>query len=406
MDSSRDAHTELLLKHGALQTSPQQAALLNKQEANMFVSTTDQVTAPAGYQVKLTGYAQLIFMKERSAGTFRNLDTFLKGLRAQPRPPSAKILKGSISTFKLENDVYRVDYRIANGEVLVYNIQLIDKLQKQRDRLEQPALYRVNRNSQGIWQVSSKVDKVTTSYAAVNGQSNNLTKATWLMGSHLEYEFKTLNEYTLFHNPSVGGAGDTWESLRDKMGFTTAVTRQFAKVLANSHEHGNKTHWVAHSQGGVIFAEGVRYLLNGGSSSALRKGQLNGLRNPNKGTLLDSHSVAFHGNANNNLRSKFLFARAGIQVLAVRTNDYDMVGNLIGMNTLNPRKVIGSVVYANHVFSGSVAQSPHTLAQTQAKWRSNMDTGPGKGRNIIQNAFNKLDTGLSKTTKPKPNYLP
>jgi hypothetical protein len=406
MDSSKNIHTELLLKHGDVQTSPQQAALLNGEAAASFVSNTDQGSVAAGYQVRLTGYAQLIFLREESTNTYSDLDKLLKSLRSVPRPPDAKILKGSVSTFKLENKAYRVDYRIANGEVMVYNIQLIDKLQKQRDRLEQPALYRVKRNSQGIWQVGSKVNKVTTQYAAVNGQSNNLTKATWLMGSHLEYEFKTLHEYTLFHNPSVGGIGDTWESLRDKMGFTTAVTRQFAKVLADTHEHGNKTHWIAHSQGGVIFAEGVRYLLNGGSSSALRKGQLNGVRNPNKGTLLDSHSVVFHGNANNNLRSKPLFARAGIQVLAIRTNDYDMVGNLIGMNTLNPRKIIGSVVYANHVFAGSVAQSPHTLAQGQADWRNNMDKGPGKGRNTVQKAFNKLDSGLSKKAKSKPNYLP
>src|SRR5690606_7095462 len=148
-----------------------------------------------------------------------------------------QVLKGSVSTYKLENGAYRIDYRIANGEVLVYNIQLVDRVQSQRDRLEKPALYHVKRNNQGVWQVSNKVNNVSTSHAAVNGQSNNLTKATWLMGAHLEYEFKSLQEYTLFHNPSVGGIGDTWESLRDKLGFTTGVTRQFAKVLKIGRAH-------------------------------------------------------------------------------------------------------------------------------------------------------------------------
>ncbi|HEX7764698.1 MAG TPA: hypothetical protein VF433_13940, partial [Cellvibrio sp.] len=128
--------------------------------------------------------------------------------------------------------------------------------------------------------------------------------------------------------------------------------------------------------------------------------------NPDKGELLNKQSVAFHANANNNLRSKPLFSRAGIKVLSIRANDYDMVPNLIGMNTLNPRKLLGSLVYSSHVFNGSVAQSPHTLMQDQKTWDANMDNGPGKGRNIIQKAFNKTEKTASKLVKPRPNYLP
>ncbi len=150
----------------------------------------------------------------------------------------------------------------------------------------------------------------------------------------------------------------------------------------------------------------IRYLLNSQSSWALNKLRLNGIRNPDKGELLNKQSVAFHANANNNLRSKPLFARAGIKVIAIRANDYDMVPNLIGMNTLNPRKLIGSLVYSSHVFNGSVAQSPHTLMQDQMTWDANMDNGPGKGRNIIQKVFNKTEKTASKLVKPRPNYLP
>ncbi len=404
MDISQDIHTQLLLKHGAVQTSPQHAAMLNTQESKKFISTVDGTSSPAGYQVILAGYASYILERESKTSDFQSLDNLLRSLRAMPRSPSASILKDSVTTFKLENDAYRIDYRIANGQVVVHNIQLVDKLQKQRDRLEKPALYCVKRNHQGVWQVSGKVDKVLTSHAAVNGQSNNLTKATWLMGAHLEYEFKSLQEYTLFHNPSVGGIGDTWESLRDKLGFTTGVTRQFAKVLMDTQAQDNATQWVAHSQGGVIFAEAVRYLLNGSSSWMLNKLRLNGLRNPDKGKMLNRHSVIFHGNANNNLRSKPLFARAGINVVAIRTNEYDMVPNIIGMNTLNPQKLIGSLVYSSHVFSGSVLQSPHTLVQSQESWQHHMDKGPGKGRNGVQKVFHKIDKNL--VQKVKPNYLP
>lgn len=329
MDISKNIHTELLLKYGNVQTSPQQAALLNQAGEMPFAARFERKPSSAGYQVSLTGYAEFIRAREAESRYYEDLDRLLVRLRAVPRPSTAKILRGSVCTYSVENGAYRADYRVANGEVVVYNIQLIDRLQRQRDRTEQVALYRVKRNSRGTWQIDGKVDSVATPYAAVNGQSNNLAKATWLMGDHLEFEFKNLQEYTLFHNPSVGGMGDTWESLRDKMGITTPVTRTFAKVLAKTQEGGNETKWIAHSQGGVIFAEGVRYLLNGGSSLPINKLYLNGARHPEKGALLDRHSVVFHGNANNNLRTKPLLKRAGINVLAVRHNDYDLVPNVI-----------------------------------------------------------------------------
>ncbi|MFA7556016.1 MAG: hypothetical protein WCY88_17360 [Spongiibacteraceae bacterium] len=400
MDTSINQLTFLLFRHGAIQTSPEHVAILNAQGYIPFVDTTiEQQTSSSGYKVLMTGYANFILEKETSTGEKRNLLSLLKGLRAIPRPLQAKILKGSISTFQLSNDSYRVDYRVTGGQVVVYNIQPLDRIQIQRDKQEQVALYKVKRNARGIWQTSNQVDKVTTRYAAVNGQSNNLTKATWLMGSHLEYEFKSLQEYTLFHNPSIGSVGDSWESFRDKMGFTTPVTKKFAKILAETQAAGNETKWVTHSQGGAIFAEGVRYILNDNSHSALHQFRLNGLRNPEKGELLNKQSVAFHANANNNLRSKPLLKRAGINVIAIRANDYDMVPNVLGLNTLNPRKLIGSMVYMSHVLNGSVTQSPHTLMQDQATWNNNMDYGPGKGRDPVQKVFNTL-------VKPLNNYLP
>lgn len=406
MDSSINQLTQLLFRHGAIQTSPEHVAVLNSQSFTPFQSLVDRSISNSGYRVLLNGYANFVFTTEKSTNGFERLDHLLVSLRSIPRGSNALILKGSVSTFRLSNNFYHVDYRIADGQVVVFNIQPIDKLQRQRDRQEQIALYKIKRNEQGIWQVSNRVDSVTTRYAAVNGQSNNLAKASWLMGSHLEYEFKNLQEYTLFHNPSVGGVGDTWESFRDKIGCTTPVTRKFAQILAATQAAGNETGWVAHSQGGAIFAEGVRYLLNGQSSWALNKFQLNGIRSPDKGELLNKQSVAFHANANNNFRSRPLFARAGIKVLAIRANDYDMVPNLIGLNTLNPRKLIGSLVYSNHVFKGSVAQSPHTLMQDQKTWSENMENGPGKGRGLVQKAFHKTEKTASRLVRPRPNYLP
>src|SRR5690606_34323574 len=145
-----------------------------------------------------------------------------------------------------ETGFYRADYRIANGQVIVYNIQPVDRIQKQRNRMERVALYKVKRNSQGVWEVGSKIEKIDTPHAAVNGQLNNLARATWLMGAHLDHAFGHLNEYTLFHNPSEGFADDTWESFRDKIGITTPTTREFAKVLLDTQHSGQAVKWVAH----------------------------------------------------------------------------------------------------------------------------------------------------------------
>ena len=64
MDTSQDIHTQLLLKHGAVQTSPQHAAMLNSQSLSRFVSTVDQGPVVAGYQIRLTGYAEFVRVQE------------------------------------------------------------------------------------------------------------------------------------------------------------------------------------------------------------------------------------------------------------------------------------------------------------------------------------------------------
>jgi hypothetical protein len=405
MEPKKEIFTDLTVAHAGLQAQPKLIEKLNEQEIAPFMSSLDRTDSPAGYQVLVTGYAAYILEREQKEDTYQDLDDLIRSLRAIPRGHKTKQLKGSVSIFKVSNRNYCLHYRIGSGQIIVYNIEPEDKLQKARDKKEQTAVYHVKRNEQGLWDITAKVEKIKTAYAAVNGQSNNLTKATWLMGQHLDFQYKNVSEYTLFHNPSIGGAGDTWESLRDKLGFTTKVTKQFSELLLDAQAEGNATRWVAHSQGGAIFAEGVRYILNGNSSSALRKLQFNGARNPEKGSILNQHTVAFHGNANNNIRTGILMKRAGITVVPGQATDYDFVRNIIGLNTLNPRKLVGSILYANHVFSGSINQSSHTLAQTQDQWQANMDNGPGKGRGRIQRLFNKID-GKKKETKIIPNYLP
>ena len=118
------------------------------------------------------------------------------------------------------------------------------------------------------------------------------------------------------------------------------------------------------------------------------------------------HSVAFHGNANNNLRSGVLFERAGIEVISTKANDYDMVNTIIGMNTINPWRLIGSAVYAGHVMGGTTQQSPHTLMHNDFKaWDQQMSDGPGDGRNALQKGFNTIDKAGRSGIKYINNFL-
>lgn len=393
--------------NGNIQVSPDHLRTLNSQPPKLFKATKISSQANAGYKVFITGYAEYVLSSETSNYAADALLNLINQLRANPRPMQAGYqMKNSVDTRMVTSTKYNVWYKVISGQVVIFNVELQDAIQKARDRLEKPGLYKIKKNAQGHWVKERQVENVATTYAAVNGQSNNLTKATWLMGAHLDFEYgkSDLKEYTLFHNPSVGGVGDTWESLQDKLGFTTDVTRKFSKVLQDSQNNGNEIKWVAHSQGGVIFAEGVRYFLNGNSSWAITGG-FNGLFKDKEDIDLSNHKVAFHGNANNNFRSKFLFDRAGIEVVATRSNDYDFVNNIIGMNTLNPRKLIGSVVYADHVFSGSVPQSPHTLAQHQDTWADNMTNGPGRGRNTLQKGFEAVNGAVQSSIKYVNNFL-
>jgi hypothetical protein len=55
-------------------------------------------------------------------------------------------------------------------------------------------------------------------------------------------------------------------------------------------------------------------------------------------------------------------------------------------------------VYVNHL-AGSVAQSPHTLSQSQEQWDKNMTSGPGNGRNGIQKGFEAVNDAVQSTVR-------
>lgn len=384
---------------GNISVSPAELVMLNNLPPQPYKASFISSGAAAGYTVYLSGYAQYVLKNEKQYSmTSVQLERALNQLRSIPRPSMGGFTKaGAVDTRLLSIPTHKITYKIVSGQIHVFNIVANDALAEARAKLEKPALYKIVKDGSGNWKNKGKVNGVTTSHAAVNGQSNVLGKATWLMGLHLDHAYgqsEIVKEFTLYHNPSESGLSDTWESFRDKLGFTTDVTKGLSGVLKQSQSVGKDIKWVAHSQGAIIFAEAVRYILNGDSSWAIFGG-FNGIFRDDKGEVLDKHSVTFHGNGNNEARSRVLFERAGVHVLGYNSHPYDMVHNLAGLNVSSVKNFIGSLVYSSHVFGGSVQQSPHTLPYKGFdNWDNQMANGPGKGRNDMQNSFKAITNNL------------
>jgi len=384
---------------GNISVSPAELVMLNNKPPVPYKASFISGGADSGYKVYLSGYAQHVLKSEKQYSmTSVQLERALNQLRSFPRPVMDGYgKKGSVDTRLLSIPTHKIMYKIISGQIHVYNIVANDALAEARAKLEKPALYKIAKDGNGNWKNKGKVNEVSTDYAAVNGQSNVLGKATWLMGLHLDHAYgksSVVKEFTLYHNPSESGLSDTWESFRDKLGFTTDVTKGLSGILKQTQAAGKDVKWVVHSQGAIIFSEAVRYVLNGDSSWAIFGG-FNGIFRDDKGTVLDKHSVTLHGNGNNELRSSVLFERAGVKVLGYNSHPYDMVSNLAGLNVSSVKNFIGSLVYSGHVFGGSVQQSPHTLPYKGFdNWDNEMTNGPGKGRNKIQSNFKAITNNL------------
>ncbi len=384
---------------------PREIQFLNQRQPvryNPGAVFNSNLPAKSGYEVYLAGYADSVVQGIESYADKMAINRALTSLVSNPRPINEGFQKtGAVDvrafkTGEISTNRYKIEYRILSGQVLVYNIEMLDKFQEAMNRAEKAGLYHIRKSKEGFWKIDSKpntVPAVETKYAAVNGMLNNRLKAAWLMGRHLEAQYgrgENITEYTLFHNPSGGFLADGWESVRDKFGFTTDVAKKLSHVLQDVQQRGKPVNWVVHSQGALIFMEAVRYHLNGNSSWAIFGG-FNGAFGKNEGKSLDMHTVAFHGSANNKLRSSVLLERANIQVQGYLAHPYDFVHQIIGLNTLSPKKLVGSAVYADHVIFGSTEQSPHTLPfKGMANWNRQMEQGPGKGRNALQRTFEEV----------------
>ncbi|HJU40748.1 MAG TPA: RHS repeat-associated core domain-containing protein [Tahibacter sp.] len=178
--------------------------------------------------------------------------------------------------------------------------------------------------------------KASGSTAALNGMLNNVGRAMELMAKHVRGRLGE-EDFLLVHNPTEGMLRDLWESSRDKMGWTTDIAKQFAGVLASARQ---PMQWVAHSQGGAIFSEAIRYGFNNGV------------------TDMSNVRVAFHAGANNRWMTGRYATRAGVGVLGYYDAPNDLVPQIVGLRAWNrPDRLLWSIYSAPSLFG---EKSPHT----------------------------------------------
>lgn len=150
-------------------------------------------------------------------------------------------------------------------------------------------------------------------------------------------------------NPSEGSFIDLLECLWDKSPLASHNATYLSAVLRQRQrqQSGQKTSWVVHSQGAIIFCAAVAH-------HNLRFGHM----------PLNHHTVAIHAPGAHINKMKKVLDKAGITVTRVRQNPFDAVPNVAGTNDLRASSLWRSLRFLGLVCSsnrGHSGISPHTL---------------------------------------------
>lgn len=289
--------------------------------------------------------------------------------------PNAKnALKHSRNPFKrlwrtkypFRNYHYLIRYDLQENTINIADILFDEQLKGAKNTFsaERTMLYHVDRQTSATYNKAKKTKaieelegawsdapqpttQVNTAHAAVNGMKNELTKATWLMGTHLDTAYKGdgIKAYTLFHNPTDNIGLDAVECAFDnRQGQTSHNAQHLAAVLAQNNQQGKQVKWVAHSQGAIIFC------------SALEHYRIK------YGKPLTTQQLAIHGSGANLDRLKRVAHNAGMTINNIRNNPYDFVPNLMGGNDLSASSLARSFKFMGLALAkDGVGTSPHTL---------------------------------------------
>jgi RHS repeat-associated protein len=170
----------------------------------------------------------------------------------------------------------------------------------------------------------------------INGMANNEQQAAELGLLHTGWK-----EFYMVHNPTQGGLRDLGECAKQKLGFDTKVAKTTKDLLSKFNLKSSTI--VAHSQGTMIMNKAL---------SELQK----------DGVDMKGVQLHYHGSAANVMRSQALAQKIGGSVQNFEGHSLDAVHNIVGMNTINPLRIAGSLAASPLLFMGR-AISPHSTVQ-------------------------------------------
>jgi hypothetical protein len=299
---------------------------------------------------------------------------------------------------------FLIEYEVSsNNRVTVTSIEINTEVLFGKDPItsEHHAMYKVDRVGKArfderfkpspitvgslktAWRESVPVIRVDTEYAAVNGMLNDFEKAVWLMGVHLDtaYKAEKFNEYTLFHNTSQHGLPDFYESVRDKLGFTTENAKRLAAVLQQIQVRGKPVKWIAHSQGAIIFKEAIRHHLK------------------HIGGYLSQNSVVLHAGGHKKVEMEALLKQVGIQKNNPDLdNPFDPVPALAGGNDVSLSAAARCLPFWRKLKGWGVefeTESPHTLPFQGLEFYRRMLVHAGNNRGAKRVEKHMKKTGIA-----------
>ncbi|MDB6006863.1 MAG: type secretion protein Rhs [Prosthecobacter sp.] len=189
--------------------------------------------------------------------------------------------------------------------------------------------------------IDPKDIKSKNAHIFINGIANNPAQAAKIGSFHVKKP-----EFYMIHNPTHGIIKDLGESAIQKLGFRTKVADSTRDLLR--HFDLPSANVTAHSQGTMIMNSAL---------GDLRK----------QGKDMRGMNLRYHGAAANNLLSGALANRIGAHIPEFKGHALDPVHNIVGMNTLNPLRIAGSLLGAGLLFSKDPNKSSHTKPPEDAK---------------------------------------
>lgn len=256
----------------------------------------------------------------------------------------------------------------------------------------EPGLYHVTYDSQSGKLTVRPTDKVTTSYAAVNGVMNHLDRAAIVT---LDKVCATTDlkrdrppvEFTLFHLPNLGLTHDVRLAAAEKIGVTTPDAMRLFEILEAGSKAGQITTWCLHSRGASVFDAAVRHA-------------------DRRHLTLSGQTAAVYSGASNDFTMRENLQEGGVALLGrgFYNSPVDLVPQVIGMNTLNPFSIVGSLLNAPALATDA---SPHTwhpvlTKQDYGRVPDSQWAVPGKDlRNLAVRVEYDMDKMLTENPAPR-----